>query len=290
LEAPLARQPCPRISIVTANLNGEAHLEHAIRSVLSQDYPNLEYIVIDGGSIDRSRTIIESYADRLAHWESLPDRGFAHAYNKGFARATGDIHAYLNSDDMYCPWAFDIVGRCFSDVPEMEWLTTLYPMIHGADADFVAAREVQPFSRELFYAGRYGADQPWIQQESTFWRRSLWERAGGFLDESLGFAIDAELWTRFFECSELYAVATPLAGFRKRPDSKTGRAMEEYRREFESVLRRAVDRRSPETTGPEHRVRRLLHRVRSRSHTGKTIHYSHRKRRFVARTTKIRLR
>ncbi|HJR52865.1 MAG TPA: glycosyltransferase family 2 protein [Gemmatimonadota bacterium] len=289
MEASLSHSDPPRISIVTANYNGAAHLERAIHSVLSQGYPNLEYIVIDGGSTDRSRAIIESYADRLAYWESVPDRGFAHAYNKGFGRATGEIQAYLNADDVYCPWAFDIVSRCFRDVRELEWLTSLFPMIHGVDADFVAAEKVRPFNRELFHAGRYGADWFWIQQESTFWRRSLWDRAGGFLDESLSLAIDAELWARFFDNSELYAVATPLAGFRKRPDSKTGSGMEGYRREFERVLRRARDRGSAET-GARRRVSDLLRRVGARSYTGKTVHYSHVKRRFVARTTRIPLR
>lgn len=256
-----------------------------MRSVLDQGYPNLEYILMDGGSSDRSLEIIESYADRLAHWETAPDRGFAHAYNKGFARASGDIQAYLNADDVYCPWAFDIVARCFTDLPEMDWLTTLYPMVHGVDAEFVATRRVQPFNRDLFYAGRYGSDLWWIQQESTFWRRGLWERAGGHFDESLDLAIDAELWTRYFEHSELYAVATPLAGFRKRPDSKTGKGMEAYRSEFARVLRDSADRRS-RAAGVRSRTASLLRRIRARP-AGKIVQYSHAKKRFVARTAKI---
>ena len=288
MEASLARGDRPRISIVTANYNGGAYLDRAIRSVLDQDYPNLEYIVIDGGSTDRSQEIIESYADRLAYWESAPDEGFAHAYNKGFAKATGEIQAYLNADDMYCPWALDIVARCFTDVPEMDWLTTLYPMLHGIDAEFVAARRVQPFNRDLFFAGRYGADLWWIQQESTFWRRDLWNRAGGYLDEGLHLAIDAELWARYFDHSELYAVATPLAGFRKRPDSKTGAHMEAYRSEFARVLRESAGRRSRGTGGTRGPIGFLLP-IRARRHTGKILCYSHSKRRFVARTARIRL-
>lgn len=271
----------PRISVVTTNYNGEGYLEHAIRSVLDQNYPNLEYIIIDGGSTDRSCEIIEKYADRLAHWESTPDRGFAHAYNKGFARATGEILAYLNSDDMYCPWAFDIVGRCFSDISEMDWLTTLYPMLHGENANFVATHNVQPYNSELFYAGRYGTDLWWIQQESTFWRRRLWERAGGYFDENLELAIDADLWSRFFASSELYAVTTPLAGFRKRSNSKTGANFESYRKEVEQVLQKVRAQSGQKARG--------LLESRAGPYTGKTVHWSHAKRRFVARVSEIQL-
>ncbi|HYO47097.1 MAG TPA: glycosyltransferase family 2 protein [Gemmatimonadota bacterium] len=282
------RDDYPRISIVTANYNGEAYLECAIRSVLDQEYPDLEYIIIDGGSTDRSCDIVQKYAHRLAHWESTPDRGFAHAYNKGFARATGEIQAYLNSDDMYCPWAFDVVRRCFSDISEMEWLTTLYPMLHGEDANFVAANKAQPYNRELFYAGHYGTDLWWIQQESTFWRRSLWERAGGYFDENLELAIDADLWSRFFEWSELYAVATPLAGFRRRSDSKTGMNFDAYRKEFEQILRNTGKRPDPEAPGSlKSHLSAILRKGRVIPHTGKTVHWSHAKRRFVARVNEI---
>ena len=284
--ASLDRGSRPRISIVTANYNGEAHLARAMESVLCQDYPDLEYIVMDGGSTDRSCHIIESFSDRLAHWESAPDEGFADAYNKGFARATGDILAYLNADDAYCPWAFDVVARCFSDVHEIEWLTTLYPMLHGVDAEFVAAHRAQPYDGDLFYAGRYGESLWWIQQESTFWRRSLWERAGGYLDASLNLAIDAELWSRFFEQAELYAVATPLAGFRKRPDSKSGRdGLVAYRSEFATVLERARRRQG----SGARRLEPLLRRVRSGRRTGKTVHWNHAENRYVARSTRIEL-
>jgi hypothetical protein len=174
----------------------------------------------------------------------------------------------------------------------MEWLTTLYPMLHGADAEFVAAHRVEPFNRELFHAGKYGGDLWWIQQESTFWRRELWDRAGGHFDESLSLAIDAELWARFFERSELYAVATPLAGFRKRPDSKTGGNIEGYRSEFTRVLLDA-GRRTARTAGtrsrPDSLLGRIQGRIRRRHPTGRIVQYSHNLRRFVARTVRIRL-
>ena len=240
----------PRISIVTTNFNGAAFLEQAMLSVLNQQYPNLEYIVIDGGSSDGSQEIIEKYASHLSFWVSERDEGFAHAYNKGFAHATGDILAYLNSDDAYCPWAFDIVGRCFHDVPEMQWLTTLFPLTHSVQTSFVNTVPCQPFHRDLFYSGLYGRHHNFIQQESTFWRRELWQATGGHLDETLSLAIDAELWTRFFERADLYAVATPLAGFRLRPDSKSASQMPAYIEEFERTLSGSARRIGAQTRLP----------------------------------------
>ncbi len=225
----------PKISIVTTNYNGVAWLEQTILSVLNQNYPNLEYIVIDGGSTDGSQRIIEKYESRLAYWESSPDRGFAHAYNKGFTKATGDVLAWLNSDDIYTPWALETVARCFTDQPQVQWLTSLYPMVCGTSGRTVLT-PADPFNRELFYKGVYGLVLPFIQQESTFWRRELWEATGATLDEGLELAIDTELWARFFKQSELYAVTSPIGCFRYRTDSKSGRDISAYYAEMARVL------------------------------------------------------
>lgn len=227
----------PKISIVTTNYNGAAWLEQTILSVIDQGYPNLEYIVIDGGSTDGSRAIIEKYQDRLAYWESEQDRGFAHAYNKGFARATGDILAWLNSDDLLTPWALATVARCFTDRPEVQWLTSLYPLVCGTTGGTNLTPQ-DPINRELFYKGVYGRVLPFIQQESTFWRRELWEAAGGKLDERLNLAIDTELWARFFEHAELYGVTAPIGCFRYRTDSKSGSDIFAYYAEMDRILGR----------------------------------------------------
>src|SRR5712664_2616221 len=116
-EAPLP----PRISIVTPSFNQASYLEAALKSVLDQNYPNLEYIVVDGGSTDGSVEIIQRYADRLTYWVSQPDRGQMDALNKGFRRTTGEIMAWLNSDDMLCSWALQTVGHIFQDLPAVQW-------------------------------------------------------------------------------------------------------------------------------------------------------------------------
>jgi glycosyltransferase involved in cell wall biosynthesis len=234
---------CPTISIVTPSYNQAAFLEEAMQSVLTQNYPNVEYVVIDGGSSDGSADIIRRYQDRLAYWISEPDKGQYDAINKGFARTKGEIMAWLNSDDKYAPWAFSVVADIFASFPEVEWITSVHPMGWNARGQAVSMKHSGGFNRKSFLKGGnlpgkgwYGRE--WIQQESTFWRRSLWDRAGGSLDTSLSLAADFELWARFYQCAELYGVVAFLGGFRAHGEQRSAHHMEEYLAEADGVLRR----------------------------------------------------
>ncbi len=210
-------------------------------SVLTQDHQPLEYIVVDGGSTDGSREIIQKYADRLAWWTSERDGGQLDAINKGFSHSTGEIMAWLNSDDKLAPWALSVVAEIFQALPEVQWLTSLAQIRWDARGRAVRCLTHRGFSREGFLAGenlpRNGHyTTGWIQQESTFWRRSLWERAGGQVRTDFPYAADFELWSRFFAHADLYGVETPLGGFRFHGDQKSVLNRDSYHEEGERIL------------------------------------------------------
>lgn len=231
----------PRITLVTPSFNQGRYLEATLRSVLDQGYPNLEYIVMDGGSTDDSRAIIERYQERLAYWISQPDDGQYAAIASGFARSTGEVMGWLNSDDLHTPWTLHTVGQIFADLPEVEWISTTYPMYVDGDGRMMAMALIDGFHRDGFLRGEYmtSADwltRGWIMQEGTFWRRSLWERAGG-LNTRSQLAADFGLWAQFFAHAPLYALPLPLACFRAHADQKTSTRYAAYVQEALGVLR-----------------------------------------------------
>lgn len=230
-----------KISIVTASYNQAAYLDAAMMSVLNQPDVNLEYVVVDGASTDGSVDIIKKHAERLAWWVSEKDKGHADALNKGFAHTTGEIMGFLNSDDMLTPWALPVVEEIFRRFPEVEWVTSLRPLLWDVKGRAVHCPTFRGFSRAAFLRGenlpRPGAfATDFIQQESTFWRRSLWEKAGGHLRADLHRAQDFELWARFFQHATLYGVDTPLGGWRFHGAQKNGGDFDGYYAEAESML------------------------------------------------------
>ena len=204
-----------RVSIVTPSFNRIRFLKAAMDSVLDQKYPALEYAVVDGGSTDGSADLIGSYGDRLAWWVSERDGGQYDAINKGFAHTSGEIMAWLNSDDLYLPWAFALVADIFAALPEVEWLATAFPVIWNEAGQAVYTTYRPGYSSLGFRRGEYlptlgRYTSGYIQQETTFWRRSLWDRCGGALDTAYHVAADYDLWMRFSEQAQLYAVSVPL--------------------------------------------------------------------------------
>jgi glycosyltransferase involved in cell wall biosynthesis len=229
----------PKISIVTPSFNQGIFLENTIQSILVQNYPNLEYIIMDGGSTDNSLEVIRRYEPNLFHWESASDNGQYDALQKGFSHTHGDIMGYLNSDDLYFPWTLRVVGEIFATFPQVEWLTTSCTSATPIDAQFplVYIRYNRSRRRFLETRDRLLKQRDFIQQESTFWRRSLWEKAGGRLDTRLKYAGDFELWARFFEHTSPVTVNIPLAMFRFHGNQKTS-DLEKYILEAENVLSR----------------------------------------------------
>ncbi len=215
----------PKICIVTPSYNQADYLEQTIQSVLDQDYDALEYVVIDGGSSDESVDIIRKYDQRISYWVSEPDLGHADGLNKGFSRTSAEIMGWINSSDVYYPWTLKTVVQIFDALPEIKWISGIPTTI----SDFAIPRKVSVDFRNRydFLAGQYN----WLQQESIFWRRDLWNETGGRLNSQLKYACDFDLWLRFFRKTSLSYVNTILAGFRTHKNQRGSMAIDSYRAE-----------------------------------------------------------
>jgi glycosyltransferase involved in cell wall biosynthesis len=220
----------PRITIVTPSFNQGRFLEAALLSVLDQGYPDLEYIVMDGGSTDGSVEIIRRHAARLARWHSGPDGGQAAAIAAGFRDATGDVLAWLNSDDILLPGALDTVGRAFAADPGLG-------LVYGARRVIdEAGRVLRTYHPPTVLHRYYFSFGQWIAQESAFWRRSLYESAGG-MDESKFFALDLSLFMRMWGRGRWRRLDTELGAIRVHPDTKTNRRGDVMHAEAEALRR-----------------------------------------------------
>ena len=202
----------PLVSIVTPSFNQAAYLEQTMRSVLEQDYPNMEYWVMDGGSTDGSQEIIQKYAPRLAGWVSEKDHGQADAINKGFGRSTGEIIGWLNSDDLYLPGAIQTAVQALQADPGLA-------MVYGD------VRSIDSVGK-VFNVMRYGE---WgladlmafniIGQPGVFMRRSMLEKAG-YLDLNFHFLLDHQLWLRLAQQGGMKHIPQELAAARFHADAK----------------------------------------------------------------------
>jgi glycosyltransferase involved in cell wall biosynthesis len=210
------KQGMPLISIVTPSFKSRATIEDTILSVISQNYPRLEYIVIDGAG-DNTADILNKYSSKISYWHSRPDSGQYDAINQGFSIANGDIMSWINADDMLLPRSLFVVGSIFQTFGDVQWISTLRPVFWDADGCFAYTLVTPGFSRDAFLDGLYlpttKSKGHWIQQESTFFRRSLWEDCGSSFS-NYPLAGDFALWSEFYKYSDLYGVDYPLAGFR----------------------------------------------------------------------------
>jgi glycosyltransferase involved in cell wall biosynthesis len=203
----------PKITIVTQCYNREEYIAETIESVLSQNYINLEYIIIDDGSTDKSWEIIQRYKNKLAYIEHLDTKRDTPvpAINYGFSKATGEIMTWLNSKNILLPKSLFTIAQVFTDLPEVDWVTGVGTIIDG-DGKIISVIPV----RKDFYEHMVGT-QSNIQQESTFWRRTLWEKTGEKLNEET-VAFDIDLWsTKFFLAAPLYHLNTLIGAYRKSP-------------------------------------------------------------------------
>ncbi|MBN8650207.1 MAG: glycosyltransferase [Cytophagales bacterium] len=211
----------PKVSIVTPSYNQGKYIEETIRSVIMQGYPNLEFIIIDGGSTDNSVEIIKKYEKHITYWVSEKDKGQTHAINKGFEKATGDILAYLNSDDVYMPYTLRLVAELF-DRYNVNWLTGLRSHLVDNVVISPLPAATTKFNSKLY---KKGFHVPWVlgwnQQPSTFWSASLFNKAGRLFDESMQCSFDVDMWIRFSSFSELVYVRAVLAMMRQHSEQKS---------------------------------------------------------------------
>lgn len=216
----------PKISIVTPSYNQANFIRATIDSVLSQDYPNFEYFVVDGGSTDGTLEILKSYGKKL-NWVSQKDRGQADAINKGLRKAKGDVLAYLNSDDIYLPGTLRRVGEYYAHT-QADWITGDCLTIDENGRESKANKIISLYKRFLmfFYSPlTLRIADSMLPQPSTFWSRKAWDKVGEF-NEKYHYVMDYDYWLRMSKYYVPQDLKAPLSGFRFQIDSKsqTGRA------------------------------------------------------------------
>lgn len=229
-------QKLPSITVITPSFNQGAFIKETIDSVLEQNYPHLEYWVIDGGSTDKTVSILKSYGKKIK-WISEKDKGQTDALNKGMKKAKGDIVCYLNSDDVFMPGTLIKVGQTFLLNPSIDWVSGDYIIIDQS------GKEIQSFVvwyKQLLRSTKFSwllHITNYIIQPSTFWRRSVFSQIG-FFDQSLRYCMDYDFWLRLMKLHQPLYIPEPLSKFRIHSQSKGGSQFDKQFREERLVERR----------------------------------------------------
>jgi glycosyltransferase involved in cell wall biosynthesis len=233
-----------RLCLVTPCLNAGAYLEQTLSSVIDQPgFDRVDYILMDGGSSDSTPEILKRHKSRFHFFRSGPDEGLYHAVQEGFRHSDAEIMGWINADDMLCPWSLRLVLRIFDQLPDVSFITSRFPLVMDKEGVAYRADQLPGVTRADFLAGLTLPEKGqsalnFISQESTFWRRSLWEQAGGGFDHTLKLACDFELWSRFLEHAELHVVDVPMAMFRSHGANLSVARASDYMEEAKGVLAR----------------------------------------------------
>ncbi len=229
-------RPAPTISIVTPSFEQGHFLERTLYSVINQNYPALEYVVQDGGSTDDTIEVLRRYAPSLKHWISEPDDGQGDAINRGFAHTSGEIMAYLNSDDLLLPGSLAYVASYFAAHPNVDAIYGNRMMIDEHDGHIGSLILPAHDDEELTYLD-------FVPQETLFWRRAAWEAAGGQIDASLRFAVDWDLLLRLRESgAKIVRLPRFLGAFRVHSEQKTAAWYDDCLIECDTLRRRVHGR------------------------------------------------
>ena len=210
-----------KITIVTAVYNGEKYIEECIKSIMNQTYQNFEHIIMDGGSTDNTLEIAKKY-EKLYNVKiySRKDNGMYDAIANGFELATGDILCWLNSDDMLMPWAFEVMQKVISET-KAQWCMG-FPTYWNDNNISRCQFRISTYTRMAIKAGLHdGRILPFIQQESTFWTKELWEKSKGSLIRNYKMAGDFQLWKNFAKYEPLFKVNSTISGFRQHEGQKS---------------------------------------------------------------------
>lgn len=250
----------PKISIITPSFNQGAFIEETIQSVISQSYPNIEYIIIDGKSTDNTMELLKKYENRL-FWISEPDTGQTNAINKGVRLAKGEIIAYINSDDLYLPCTLEKVVHFFQENPEV---AALYGNIIHIDKD---SNELERYKPGKLNPKRILLENFYLPQPTLFFKRKVLEKIG-FFDESMDVAMDFDYWVRISQFFQLGYLDDFLASARLYPETKSASRQLKYFDESMRILEKYLQQNPEASSHFKHKARSLVYINGARSRIG----------------------